>query len=240
MKFHLIGNGSRKWIKTVALIILVEILMYYINYAYLQLSFLQVALGTLLVTITGLYFYKRKKFRDEFEKDFAEALNIINSSLRANNTIVRGINECGDKMTGALGKEFSNVAQRLEIGESAESVFADSYKRFPFKEYYFFILTVKLNINGGGQVKDIMAKLGALISMARVIERKKMAMTSEARMSVKILAVIPVLFILFMKFCQPKSFDILMYSHAGQIILYSAVGSILTGLFIVWLMMNKI
>jgi Flp pilus assembly protein TadB len=65
-------------------------------------------------------------------------------------------------------------------------------------------------------------------------------MTSEARMSVKILAAIPVLFFMFMKFQSPESVDILLNHPLGKMLFYYSVGSILFGLLVVWMMMNKI
>lgn len=65
-------------------------------------------------------------------------------------------------------------------------------------------------------------------------------MTSEARMSVKVLVIIPVFFFFFIKFVSPDNFDILIGTDSGRFILYYAVGSILTGIWLVWMMMNKV
>lgn len=130
--------------------------------------------------------------RLQFDAQFSEALNIINSSIRAGNSVIQGIEQCGQKIDGVLGDEFRQISQRLEIGEDAESVFLASWRRLPFSEYYFFIITVQLNMKGGGQVKEVMSRLGTLISNARVLEKKKYAMTSEVRMSIKILTAIPI------------------------------------------------
>lgn len=130
--------------------------------------------------------------RLEFDVQFSEALNIINSSIRAGNSVIQGIEQCGQKIDGVLGDEFRQISQRLEIGEDAESAFMASWRRLPFSEYYFFIITVQLNMKGGGQVKEVMSRLGTLISNARVLEKKKYAMTSEVRMSIKILTAIPI------------------------------------------------
>lgn len=240
LQFHLIGKTRSIWMKNVSVCIVLQAVIFYVNHEYLHLKLTIILPFGLLFTIVGVFVNNKKKSRVTFERDFSEALNIINSSIRAGNSVVKGISECGGKLTGQLGEEFNNIAQRLEIGESAENVFAESFNRFPYKEYYFFILTVQLNMKGGGQVKEVMAKLTSLISNGRIIDRKKLSMTSEVRMSVKILAAIPTLFILMMKFTSPENFAILLYHPTGQIIFYYSVGSIILGLFIVWLMMNKI
>ncbi|VFS48736.1 Flp pilus assembly protein TadB [Budvicia aquatica] len=138
-----------------------------------------------------------------------------------------------------VGPELKIISRRLSIGEDARSVLLDSYQRLPYREYYFFILAVMININGGGQVRDVMSRLAKQISDAKIMDRKKFAMTSEARMSVKVLALIPVGFIFIMNFLSPENFDILINTETGQYILYYAVGSVCLGLAIIWNMMNK-
>lgn len=237
---HIMGRQRSVFLLHVVVIILMQGGTLYLNAEYIQLEPLIVQPVVLLLTIYALYLRSKKKMRQQFESTFSEALNVINSSLRAGNSVIQGIGQCGQKLEGILGEEFRQVAQRLEIGESPESVFMDSWKRLPYREYYFFIVTVLINMKGGGQIREVMSRLSSLISSSRIMERKKYAMTSEARMSVKILAAIPIGFLIFINFQSPQSMDILLHNPTGQIIFYYSVGSILFGLFVVWLMMNKI
>lgn len=186
-------------------------------------------------------FYKKgqKRLRAEFEDGFSEVLTIINSALSSGNTILYGIDKCGEKISGIVGEEFKMMSRRLNIGEDPQQIFHDSYEHLPYREYYFFIIAVLININGGGQVKEVMSRLSKLITDSKVMERKKYAMTAEARMSIKVLACIPVGFTFILKVLSPENFDILINHPTGQLILYYAIASILFGFFIIWNMMNK-
>uniref|UniRef100_UPI0031D0CDC5 type II secretion system F family protein n=1 Tax=Klebsiella sp. TaxID=576 RepID=UPI0031D0CDC5 len=240
MRLHLLGKQRATALRHVLLLLLVQAASFYVNQNYLNLSPLIIHPACFVLTLYGLYLNSKKKMRLEFDAQFSEALNIINSSIRAGNSVIQGIEQCGQKIDGVLGDEFRQISQRLEIGEDAESVFLASWRRLPFSEYYFFIITVQLNMKGGGQVKEVMSRLGTLISNARVLEKKKYAMTSEVRMSIKILTAIPIFFFFFLKFQSPANFDILLHHPTGQMMLYYAICSILLGLLIVWMMMNKI
>ncbi|MDV0593154.1 hypothetical protein RZP54_30150, partial [Raoultella ornithinolytica] len=55
-----------------------------------------------------------------------------------------------------------------------------------------------------------------------------------------ILTAIPIFFFFFLKFQSPANFDILLHHPTGQMMLYYAICSILLGLLIVWMMMNKV
>lgn len=239
-RFHLLGPEGELRIKHGIIIVVAMGCGTYINNEYLQFSLHFVLPALLFFTLYALYLRSKNKMRLEFESGFAEALNIINSSIRSGNSVLQGIEQCGYKLDGLVGKEFREVAKRIEIGEDTENVFMDSYRRQPYREYFFFIITVLINQKGGGQIKEVMSRLGMLISNGRVMQRKKLAMTSEVRMSIKILTVIPVGFLFFLKYQSPDSFNILLYNPVGQYMLFYAIGSILFGLLVIWLMMNKI
>lgn len=239
-RFHLLGEKNTMLLQHAVIILLVQVASIYICKEYLQLSLFVMLPLCFILTLYALYLRARKKKRQSFEIEFSEALNIINSSIRAGNTVAQGISECGKKLEGVVGEEFHQVSQRLDIGEDVENVFMDSYHRLPYREYYFFIVTVLINMKGGGQIKEVMSRLSTLISEGRIIERKKYSMTSEVRMSIKILTGIPIFFFFFLKFQSPENFDVLLYHPVGQLMLYYAIASILLGLLIVWMMMNKI
>lgn len=240
VRFHLIGNERNVFLRHMIIVLVIQGAGIYINKEYLQFNPLIVQPIVFIVSLYALYLKSKKDLRKQFEDQFSESLNIINSSIRAGNSVIQGITECGERIDGILGREFKNISQRLEIGEDVASVFISSWKRLPYHEYYFFIVTVQINMKGGGQVKDVMSRLGKLITNERIVNKKKYAMTSEARMSVKVLAVIPVLFFVFLNYQSPESVDILLNNPIGQIVFYYAIGSILFGLLVVWIMMNRV
>ncbi len=240
IRAHLVGSERSVFMTHSIVVVLIQLAAAYINSNYLNFNIIIIFPMVFIITLYALYLRSKKKMRQEFEASFSEAISIVTSSLRGGNSVMQGIEHCGEKLGGLLGKEFRQVAQRLEIGEEPQQVFMDSWERLPYREYYFFIVTVLVNMKGGGQIKLVMERLGVLIADSKIMERKKYAMTSEARMSVKILAIIPVIFFLFLQYTSPDSVDILLHHSTGQLIFYYAIGSILFGLLIVWMMMNKI
>lgn len=240
IRINLIGKNGELIIKNTAILIASVIATIFINFEYLKFNSVIVTSLTIIVLTYILYVNQTNKNRREFERDFAEALNIINSATRVGRPIMQGFEECVRAIDTDFGREFKRILMRLDIGDEPERVFIDSYKRYPYSEYFSFIITILINMKGGGQVSEVMTRLTMLISASKTLERKKVAMTSEARMSVKVLVIIPVFFFFFLKFVSPDNFDILIGTEAGKYILYYAIGSILTGLLVVWSMMNKV
>lgn len=240
LKTNLIGDKKELLSRNLIILFLGSGGAIYVNVSFLGFSNTVTLMITFPLIIYILYVGQIKKKRQAFERDFSEALNIINSVVRVGQPIMQGFEECSKNIDSDFGREFGAVIQRLDIGDEPERVFMDSYKRYPYGEYFSFIITVLINMRGGGQVSEVMSRLTTLISASRMLERKKIAMTAEARMSVKVLVIIPVFFFFFLKFVAPDNFDILVGTTGGQYILYYAIGSILTGLLIVWSMMNKV
>ena len=119
------------------------------------------------------------------------------------------------------------------------TVFEDSYGRYPYKEFYFFITIVRTNLIKGGQIREVISRLGRVIADSNKMEKKKKAMTSEARMSAMIVACFPIAFFLFMQFTMPDNFDFLINDPSGRYILYYVFGSELFGMGIIWWLMRK-
>lgn len=237
---HIKGKNRSVTIKHALILFITLISGLVINNQYIRMS-TEIFLPVLtVITLYGLYLRSKKATRLEFEEGFAEALNIINGSVSAGNSLLHAIEQCGQKIEGIVGDEFKMVSQRLEIGEEVERVFMDSYQRLFYREYFFFIIAVLINMKGGGEVKEVISRLSKLISNARIMYRKKYAKTAEPRASIKILVMIPIGFFFFLKFLSPENFDILLNDPTGRMILYYCIASELFGLFCVWSMMNKI
>lgn len=237
---NLIGENKELLGKHLSIIIIGCAASLYVNMEFLNFDNTIIITGVVVAGVYILYIRQVKKKRREFERDFSEALNIINSSVRVGRPVMQGFEECSRVIDSDFGKEFKRILMRLDIGDEPERVFMDSYARYPYSEYFSFVITVLINMKGGGQVSEVMSRLTMLISASKTLDRKKIAMTAEARMSVKVLVIIPVFFFLFLKFVAPDNFEILIGTEAGKYILYYALGSILTGLLIVWSMMNKV
>lgn len=237
---HMKGKNKSDAMKNIFTFLAILTAGLYINNIYFKIScFLFFPFFTIILLYI-LYLRSKKTARMEFESGFAEALNIINSSVSAGNSLLHAIELSGQKVKGIVGDELKIVSQRLEIGEDIEHVFMDSYKRLFYREYFFFVIAVLINMKGGGEIKEVISRLSKLISNGRIMYRKKYAKTSEPRASIKILIMIPIGFFFFLKFLSPENFDILLNDPTGRIVLYYCIASELFGLFIVWSMMNKI
>lgn len=186
--------------------------------------------------ILFLIFYLKLKDRkaEEFKNNFPDALNILSGAVSSGQSIVSAFEYVGAQLNNEVGHEFRHMAERLQIGESPEEVLQKSSVKFPYIEYFFFASTVSININRGGQLKEIIKRINRLMFESRSIEKKKSALTSEARASAKIIASLPFIFIVILKFTSPENYNFVMFADEGRSIFYYVIISEIIGFLSIW------
>ncbi|WP_180673988.1 type II secretion system F family protein [Helicobacter sp. 13S00482-2] len=200
-----------------------------------------------LAIIIGVFFgghianmLHNKAIKKDFEKSFPEALVIISGAVQSGNNITLALQDCANSMNGVLANEFKTIVKSLNIGDDPSKVFANSYKRLPFGNYYFFLTSLLVSIKSGAKIKEVLSRLSSSTTKAKSMEKKKNAITSEVRMSSKITAAIPFAFLFLMKFISPDNFEYIMHDPSGRYILYYFLISEGIGMAIILFLMRKI
>lgn len=194
---------------------------------------------SLIFTVFGYRFLVGRRRRD-FENTFPDALNILMSAVTAGDSLMQAISYVGEAMNNPIGREFKLMGDRLKLGESPEVVLQRSCKNYPYPEFLFFTVTIRANIARGGQLKGVLARLIRVLVDSRTLEKKKMAMTSEARISAKIVAAIPLIFTVILNYVNPANVDFVLNDPQGQYVLFYVLGSEVIGLSIVWLLVRGV
>ncbi|WP_461537839.1 type II secretion system F family protein [Spongorhabdus nitratireducens] len=202
----------------------------------LPLLFLAILVVSSLFVLKMLERYERK----QFETSFPDALNLLNGAVGSGESLMHAIIYVGDSMDGMVGREFRLMGERLSLGKTPDEVLSQACERFPYPPFYFFAIALRANINHGGQLKEVIRRLNQIMFSSRALEKKKMTLTAEARMSARIMAAIPLCFLLMMKVMSPENFEFVMYEDAGRPIFYYVLISELLGLGIINLLMRRV
>ena len=213
--------------------------LFVVNIAYIKIDRLLFSVLFLVVFIVLVWKLGQRRNQKIFNAMFPEVIQILNAAATSGAGLLQALERCGKDLAGQLGEEFKSIHKRLAIGEEPMAVFEESYRRYPYKEFYFFITIVRTNLTKGGQIREVISRLGRVIADSNKMEKKKKAMTSEARMSAMIVACFPIAFFLFMQFTMPDNFDFLINDPSGRYVLYYVFGSELFGMGIIWWLMRK-
>lgn len=232
--FSVIGRFS--YLKIVLFLTIVILGSFYVSSTFFTFdAVMTTAISTGLFSIVAVRWLVAKREKN-FNKAFPDALNIMMSAVTAGESLNHAFAYVGTTLDTDIGLEFMNMSDRMNLGESPELIFKRSANNFPYPAYLFFLVAIQANITKGGQLKEVFRRLIRILTEARNLEKKKMAMTSEARISAKIVASIPFVFMFAMQFFAPENLHYVLFEPGGKWILYYVFGSIFFGMLIItWL-----
>lgn len=232
--------GKLALLKVLGFIALLIFLGVEFNQRFVRGSDLMVVVIVVLAGLAFAYFWLQKREQTQFEDSFPDALNMLSSAVSSGESITHAIMYVGNTLNSDVGREFKIMGKRLQLGESPDDVFRKACLRFPYPSFHFFVITLRANMQRGGQLKEVILRLNRLLFNARSIEKKKFALTSEARTSAKIVAAIPFFFLFMLQYLSPENYEFVMFDPAGRPILYYVLISEAIGIAIVWGLMKSV
>ncbi|EGR2795680.1 pilus assembly protein TadB [Vibrio navarrensis] len=232
--------GKLALFKVLGFIALLIFLGVEFNQRFVRGSDLMVVVIIVVAGLTFAYFWLQKREQTQFEDSFPDALNMLSSAVSSGESITHAIMYVGNTLNSDVGREFKIMGKRLQLGESPDDVFRKACLRFPYPSFHFFVITLRANMQRGGQLKEVILRLNRLLFNARSIEKKKFALTSEARTSAKIVAAIPFFFLFMLQYLSPENYEFVMFDPAGRPILYYVLISEAIGITIVWGLMKSV
>lgn len=232
--------GNLAALKVTIFYTVVTFLSIYLNSLFLKVSpTIAVSTGIVLSTFIVISWLRKRQQKD-FENSFPDALNIMLGAITSGESLMHSIIFVGSSLDTVVGKEFKRMGERLQIGEPPDEVFRKASERFPYSPFFFFVITLRANMSRGGQLKDVMRRLNRLMFDGRAVDKKKYAMTAEARMSAKVVGSIPFIFLIVLSYLNPENFDFVMNEPDGRPILYYLLISESIGMLIIWLLMKGV
>jgi tight adherence protein B len=181
-------------------------------------------LGVVLgfIPFAALYM-KRKRRLAAFGKQLPEALELIGRALRAGHSLASGFKLVADEMPAPIGTEFERSYEAQNLGVPLEEAIEEMTNRVPNLDLRFFATAVILQRQTGGDLAEILDKIGYLVRERFKIFGQIQALTGEGRLSgVVLLGLPPVLFVV-MWYLNPGYSMVLFTDPMGHQMLVGAV-----------------
>ena len=158
------------------------------------------ALAPLVAVALGLLpvmwlLHRRKRRLKKFAAQLPEALELIARALRAGHSLAAGFSLVATEMSSPIRDEFSRTFEEQNLGIPMEEALEDMTKRVPNLDLKFFATAIILQRQTGGDLAEILDKIGHLIRERFKIWGQVQALTGEGRLSgIVLLALPPALF----------------------------------------------
>jgi tight adherence protein B len=132
-----------------------------------------------------------RRYRGRFIAVLPEAVDLMVRGLKSGLPVTESIASVAREMQPPLATEFRRVADGVRFGRSLEEVLWETAKRLDIPEFNFFVISLSIQRETGGNLAETLGNLSDLLRRRRQMRLKIRAMSSEAKASAWILGALP-------------------------------------------------
>ncbi len=208
-----------------------------------SLAGFSIMLGPVMAALLALLplvwlLFRRKRRMSKFAAQLPEALELIARALRAGHSLASGFNLVANEMSEPIGGEFRRTFEEQNLGKPLEEALNDLVKRIPNLDLKFFATAIILQRQTGGDLAEILDKIGHLVRERFKIWGQVQALTGEGRLSgIVLLALPPALFVVVYRM-NPDYLMLLFTDPLGKKMLIGGVVSQLLGALMIRKIVN--
>jgi tight adherence protein B len=158
-----------------------------------RLPVLAVPLGSAAMGVAPFFWLmKRKKKRVQtFVAAMPEAVELMSRALRAGHGLASGMNLVAEEMKGPIAQEFGRVFYEQNLGVPIELSLRGMAERVPSMDVRFFVTAIVIQRGTGGDLAEVLEKIGKLIRQRYELFGHVRALTAEGRLSGIVLLALP-------------------------------------------------
>ena len=167
-----------------------------------------------------------------FTAQFPEAIDLIVRGLKSGLPVPVSMNTVADEMAEPISGVFRGITERLSVGQNLEQAMSDAAERLPTLEFRFFVTTLAIQRETGGNLAETLENLADILRKRRQMKMKIKAMSSEAKASAWILGSLPFLLFGVLLAINPGYVGRLFHDPRGMILLGGGLASLAIGILV--------
>jgi tight adherence protein B len=190
--------------------------------------------GVVLGGLPFLWLKRRKKKRvRKFLDAMPEAVELISRALRAGHGLASGLHLVAEEMKGPIADEFGRVFEEQNLGIPLELALRGMADRIPAMDVRFFVIAVVIQRATGGDLAEVLDKIGRLIRQRFELQGHVRALTAEGRLSGVVLLALPPGLLAFLSFSNYSYISVLFTTPVGNKMLMITAGLQLVGAWMI-------
>jgi tight adherence protein B len=138
-----------------------------------------------------LYWRRKSRFA-KFAKQLPDGLELIARALRSGHSLGSGIQVVVQEMPAPISTEFAIAYESQNLGVPIEQALKDMTRRMPNMDLKFFATSVAIQRQTGGDLAEVLDKIGHIVRERFKILGQVMALTGEGRISGIVLMALPI------------------------------------------------
>ncbi|MFW5837330.1 MAG: type II secretion system F family protein [Desulfovibrionaceae bacterium] len=175
---------------------------------------------------------RKRKRLERFEQQLPDALDLVGRALTAGLTLQSGLRMVADEFSDPMATEFRRTLDEINFGVEVDRAFNNLVQRVDLTDLKFFVVSVNIQRETGGNLAEIVTSIAALIRERFKLHGKIKVLSGEVRMSATVLVILPFVTAALMLVINPD--DMLRFwSHPiGRKVVWSALAWMGVGAYI--------
>ncbi len=201
------------------------------------MALLQLSVWLILLVGSGIFFlpilyliWKRKRRIKKLVEQLPEVFDLMCQALKAGHSLASAIQLISQQMPNPIAGEFARVFHEQNLGLTVEDALMNMTKRVDQMDVRFFVTAVLIQRQTGGDLAEVLEKIGKVIRDRIQLFGVVRALTAEGRLSGWVLLLLPVLVFIAMMFVNPVYAAELTDTENGRIMLGIAIAMDLMGM----------
>src|SRR5436853_7885243 len=142
-------------------------------------------------------------------------MDLVARAFRARHSVGDGMHVVAEEMPSPIADEFGRVYEEQNLGISVEESLRNICERVPNLDLRFFVTSVGIQRQTGGDLAEILDKIGYVIRERYRILGQVKALTAEGRLSGVVLIALPFVLFLVMLHIKPDYIQLLWTDPLG-------------------------
>lgn len=182
-------------------------------------------LSVLLVLIFGFYIldiyliYSSRKRKKSIENDMLRAIIIMNNAFKAGKSTIQAVEIASNELPEPINMEFKKMYRDMKYGLSTEIVFDRFAKRINIEEARYLSSSLTILNKTGGNIVNVFSSIEKTLFDKKKLKEELKNSTASSNAVVKLLLLVPFIFVAVIYFISPDYFSPLFSSTIGYIIL---------------------
>lgn len=177
----------------------------------------------------GHLYYRKWRRLGEIHRQLPDALELIGRALRAGHALFVGMKMVGGEMRDPIAGEFQRGFDEISMGVSVPESLSHMADRVELMDVKFFVTSVNIQRETGGNLAEIIDSLGRLIRKRFELKKKIQALSAEGRISAIVLMSLPFGMALALYLISPEYLTPLFTDPMGQTMVAGAAIMMILG-----------
>jgi tight adherence protein B len=195
--------------------------------------------GLVLLSLPFLWLWNKRRSRlNRFAGQLPDALELVARALRAGHSLGAGMHVVAEEMPSPIADEFGRVFEEQNLGIPIEDSLKSMCDRVPNLDLRFFVTSVGIQRQTGGDLAEILDKIGYVIRERFRILGQVKALTGEGRLSGIVLIGLPFALFAFMLNTKPDYIEPLWTTDLGKQMSVAAIIAQILGALVIRKIVN--